>query len=367
MKKANVVLGVLFLSIGMTSIAQKKGTGLKRDDAGYKAIPMIEKPMGFGENLPSSYSLAAYIPGEIGDQGQMGTCTGWSSTYYLASMEYAIKNNIKDKNVVSALTYDPYFTYNAVLTANGQSLEGCSDGTGLDEIASWLLKNDVKRKNIDPSYCAETNSTFKGSALDFTNYNRLFDYYTNYEDIITSTCQSLVNNHPVFIGMFFPDSFFDVSSDGVFNSGGAEINWDNGHALCVVGYDDNKLGGCFTVVNSWDRSWGDNGLVYIKYKDYFNYVVYGISFETEVKTISTSTVGCSSGDCNSGYGQAILKKKTTGIYEGYFANGKPTEGIYAVYSGMPTKGDTKLMKKLVKKNSGQAIYSNGVVVGVIID
>jgi hypothetical protein len=367
MKKTNVIVGVLFLSVGFTALSQKKGTGLTRDDAGYKAIPMIEKPLGFGENLPSSYSLKDYIPAQIGDQGSMGTCTGWSSTYYLSSMEFAIKNNIKDQSIINALTYDPYYTYNAVLTENNQSLEGCQDGTGLDEIADWLIKKDVKRMNIDPSSCGSTNSSFNGSLLDFTDYSRLFDYNSNYDDQISSVCQSLVNNHPVFVGMFFPDTFFDVTSDGEFNSGGEAINWDNGHALCVVGYDDNKLGGCFTVVNSWGQSWGDNGLVYIKYRDFFNYVVYGISFETEVKQISNSSAGCTTGDCNSGYGVSVLKKKTTGYFEGYFVDGKPNEGIYTVYSGMPTKRDTKLMKKLMKKNSGQAIYSNSTMVGVIID
>jgi hypothetical protein len=367
MKKTNVILGVLFLSVGFTALSQKKGTGLLRDDAGYKSIPMIEKPLGFGDNLPSSYSLMDYVPSQIADQGSLQTCAGWASTYYLATMEYAIAKKIKDKNVINSLVYDPLDSYNAFSVKIDGKDEGCQNGSGMNTLADWMVNNDVKRLNIDPASCGSSKGDFKGSVLDFTDCNRLFDQFTDMEEQITATCQSLVNNHPVLIGIFPPDTFMEVGSDGIFNSGGLPYNSNNGHAMCVIGYDDNKLGGCFIVANSWGGSWGDKGFVYIKYQDFFNYAMYGISFETEVKTISTTTVGCASGDCNSGYGVSLLKKKTTGLFEGFFADGKPYEGIYTVYSGVPTKGDVKLMKKLIKKNSGQAIYSNSTMIGVIID
>ncbi|MBI4567461.1 MAG: pre-peptidase C-terminal domain-containing protein [Planctomycetes bacterium] len=38
-----------------------------------------------------------------------------------------------------------------------------------------------------------------------------------------------------------------------------------GHAMCVVGYDDTKGGGCFKLVNSWGKDWGLGGFCYIPY------------------------------------------------------------------------------------------------------
>lgn len=367
MKKSILVFNILLLGAGSMVFGQKKGTGLIRDDAGYKAVPMIEKPLGFGQNLPSSYSLMDYVPSQIGDQGQMGTCAGWASTYYVATMEYAIKHGIKDRNVINSFVYDPIYTYNNSSTKIDGKDEGCMNGSSLDNVAEWLVKYDAKRMNIDQASCGYGGSDFKGSLLDFTDYYRLFDPYSNFDDQISSVCQSLVNGHPVFIGMFFPNSFFDVSSNGVFNSANQSINYDNGHAMTVVGYDDNKLGGCFTVVNSWGGSWGDNGFVYIKYEDFYNYTLYGISFETEIKTLSSASAGCLTGDCQNGYGVSILKKKTTAEFEGYFSNGKPVKGIYAVKSGSATKKDEKMIKKLLKKGWGSTITNSyGSTVGAIV-
>lgn len=37
-----------------------------------------------------------------------------------------------------------------------------------------------------------------------------------------------------------------------------------GHAVCCVGFDDNKK--CFIVKNSWGASWGLNGYFYMPYE-----------------------------------------------------------------------------------------------------
>ena len=47
-----------------------------------------------------------------------------------------------------------------------------------------------------------------------------------------------------------------------------------GHAVCVVGYDDDKFGGVFKVVNSYGSDWGDSGFFYIRYSDYTKYCKY---------------------------------------------------------------------------------------------
>jgi hypothetical protein len=49
-----------------------------------------------------------------------------------------------------------------------------------------------------------------------------------------------------------------------------------GHAMCVIGYDDRI--GAFQVMNSWGPEWGENGLAYVRYGDFKEFVreAYGL-------------------------------------------------------------------------------------------
>jgi hypothetical protein len=44
--------------------------------------------------------------------------------------------------------------------------------------------------------------------------------------------------------------------------------------MCVVGYDDNMYGGSFEIINSWGTWWGNNGYIWIKYDDFFEFTKY---------------------------------------------------------------------------------------------
>ena len=41
------------------------------------------------------------------------------------------------------------------------------------------------------------------------------------------------------------------------------------HALCIIGYDDNRFGGAFEIVNSWSSDWGNSGYLWIRYRDFY--------------------------------------------------------------------------------------------------
>ena len=84
--------------------------------------------------------------------------------------------------------------------------------------------------------------------------------------------KSLAEGKPVIIGMNCPDSFFDAK--GVWRPAFLESpNRDHGgHAMCVVGYDDNMNGGAFEIQNSWGTDWGNNGYIWISYNDFAAFV-----------------------------------------------------------------------------------------------
>jgi hypothetical protein len=56
--------------------------------------------------------------------------------------------------------------------------------------------------------------------------------------------------------------------------------------MTVVGYDDNRDGGAFKVMNSWGNDWGDKGFFFwIKYRDYQGFIAqaYGVIGQAVIK------------------------------------------------------------------------------------
>ncbi len=374
MKKQIIYLVALVLGSSFSVNGQIKGMGLKRDNAGYAKTALIAKPLGFGANLPKSMSLKQYCP-SIGDQGQTGTCTAWASTYYAATMEYAIQNNLTDPAEIAKIAFDPYYTYLNIISEEEEATKACADGTYPGDACALLYSYGSKRIAFDKFDCssAEYAKSNKEEVcrIDYTNYVRLStqnwdgEQEDEFDVMITAVCQTLVNKHPVIIGMELPEAFRNIGSDGKFTSNGDEESL-GGHAMCVVGYDDNKYGGCFTIVNSWGPGWGDDGFLYVTYKDFYKYVWYTFALESEMKTFY-ATPGTIGGNCNNGYGMMKHNtKKMHGISEGIFENGKMVSGIYLNDSGNISSKETKMMEKFVAKNDySQLIYKNGYPIGYV--
>lgn len=74
------------------------------------------------------------------------------------------------------------------------------------------------------------------------------------------TC--LASGKPFTIGISVYDSF-ETASGGVIPMPGLDENLLGGHALCVVGYNDENQ--YFIFRNSWGTQWGDQGYGYLPY------------------------------------------------------------------------------------------------------
>ncbi|RZM10292.1 MAG: DUF4384 domain-containing protein, partial [Pedobacter sp.] len=59
----------------------------------------------------------------------------------------------------------------------------------------------------------------------------------------------------------------------------------NGHAMAVVGYDDNVAGGAFRILNSWGDTWADKGYVWMKYADFARYCVLALQVFGDPNTL----------------------------------------------------------------------------------
>jgi C1A family cysteine protease len=345
--KKQLITGMVILLAALNGNAQElRATGLLESDEKLNAMSMVEKPLGFGANLPSSYSLEKYVA-SIGDQGQEGTCVGWATTYYAASIAYnvlATKNGFPTTN---QWHYDPIYTYENIKEKNDKT---CGEGSYIEDALVLLIEKGAKRKELDPARCGNVPSWFS-SGMTLLNVKDAFYLYKKTDSRnakIEAVCQMLSENKPVVIGMNLPKSFHFIGRDGEFKPAANEAA-SGGHAMCVVGYDDKKFGGAFRIVNSWGSSWGDNGSCWVKYDDFVKYVTMSYYFEYELGSSGTS--GCIYGDCQSNYSVQLIagKKGTQGVYEGIFSGGKMTKGIYYNNAKLGGKGGVGFMKKTMKK------------------
>ncbi len=139
--------------------------------------------------------------------------------------------------------------------------------------------------------CGENNLSLVKSESRIMDYIRLFDSIDKQGSVVTATKKALSEMTPVIIGFQTTPSFGDLGLLGkvwrwikrLFGGDDESGLWKpadsnkrtNGHAVCVVGYDDAKFGGAFKIVNSYGKSWGEDGYFWMTYPDYTDYTKYG--------------------------------------------------------------------------------------------
>lgn len=212
-------------------------------------------------SMLSSYSLEDYLP-PIGDQGDVGSCVGWSTTYYGFTIVKRIEHG-KDYPAFSPLSVFNRFAYL-------KGVDPCRNGAYIDECLSLLTaKGCPFEKEYDKPNCS-----VDGTKKHYSNC--LFNYERLQHNNVKQLKMALLKNCPVIIGMNvfaggrgnalnsrFLDSAGVLKMENFYNN----KNTVGGHALCVVGYDDEVGGGAFKIVNSWGKDWGKDGFFWLRYND----------------------------------------------------------------------------------------------------
>lgn len=228
---------------------------------------------GFSSSLPSSYSLEKYVP-KVLDQGDSRACVGYSLIYYALSTMYNINLEITESQEKLAFSFDPMFLYSLMNTKTH-----CNDGLYMDEALEKLITYGAKKIFMDPLYVSCNKDWTISDLNKVKTYSRPFAISNakeiNVEDgvnTINEVKYLIKNNKPVIIALSIPSSFNKIGGTGLWWDTRSETsNSKYGHAMCVVGYDDDKYGGAFRVVNSWGDDFGDNGYVWMKYEDFYYY------------------------------------------------------------------------------------------------
>ena len=250
--------------------------------------------------LPERISLAAYAPTRQ-SQGKQGSCVAWSTTYAARTILEAAST----KQDANSIAYSPAFMYNNI------ALDNCQ-GAYIQKAMEFMQANGAVRYQdfkYDENDCSrQANQTL----LQQAQQNKILGFHrlTESDDVnvlnIRAVKEHLAKDAPVVIGMMVGGTFMqDMVGQKVWNPTATDKNMTGfgGHAMCVIGYDDRVEGGAFEIMNSWGPEWGQNGLGFVRYADFKEFVreAYGLdplpkrgaalnqAFECNIGLVNTDT------------------------------------------------------------------------------
>lgn len=192
----------------------------------------------------------------IDDQGNLGSCTGNAIAGQIDLIDRKRSKQLQVSRLF--IYYQERLLEGTIRYDNGayirDGIKACyTYGAPLESLWPYV----INRFAVKPSAAAYTDALKR----KVTGYQRC----TNFAAVKAA----LVAGNPVTVG-------FDVyaSFEGTANTNTGMMPYPNtsaedylgGHAVCIVGYNDNLAGGRFICRNSWGTSWGDHGYFYMPYQ-----------------------------------------------------------------------------------------------------
>jgi hypothetical protein len=252
--------------------------GLDFNQEKYDATKVFEPLASNRSNpIPDRVTLEKYAPTRL-NQGRQGSCVGWASSYGARTI---LQARATGQNP-NSLAFSPSYLYNQI------ALSGCQ-GAYMQDAMEVLRQQGTLPFNdfsYDESSCSRTPSrTQQQSAANYRTkgYNRLTFGGNDYRVDMNGIRQNLAQGAPVVIGMQVGGSFMQAMEGKkvwIPNSRDYSLMGYSGHAMCVIGYDDNLTPqeGGFQIMNSWGENWGDRGMAWVRYSDFDRFVkeAYGL-------------------------------------------------------------------------------------------
>jgi C1A family cysteine protease len=240
-------------------------------------IPSSVGNIGVGSGtVPSSYDLTQYLP-PIGNQGQYGTCVGWSTGYYAKSATEAIALNRSATDLASAANQ---ISAKDLFIAIPDSKKGAADcnGTNFTDALDILQTRGAATLQVVPysglNDCSVANLQASWTA-DAAGHK--IKYYRKINADANTVKEQVSNKLPVVFGAKVYDNFQTWNTNDVYSS--LSGNFSGNHAITIVGYDDAKgPNGAFKVVNSWGNAWGAAGFIWVDYNFMFAQFAMGDNF-----------------------------------------------------------------------------------------
>lgn len=219
----------------------------------------------------------------IGDQGLLGSCVAWATTYYQATHEIGLMGGTNNKTGFETVL-SPKWTYNMINY-------GEDAGSYVSEAYYLLSQNGAATMPMFPydnDYLGwDTNSQhWLGAISNRMSQAKAIGGVNASPQNLTQIKQALANGHVLTFCTYINDwRYTRIKTDpsGLNQHVGEyAATWvagtEGGHCMTIVGYNDdlwidvNGNGrvdpgerGAFLVANSWGPEWGNNGFIWISY------------------------------------------------------------------------------------------------------
>lgn len=247
-------------------------------------------PVG-ATSLPTSVDNSLYLP-PIANQGDVGSCNAWSSTYYVYT--YMLNWLRSHSHPTGNYVMNPTFTYN--LINNGSDSGSIPEDAmalistvGAVPFGDFPLYNNTTTQPQSWIHVWPNETQWKEAMVNKATpamYNAIwtsnvFGYYGGkiYVVNLSNTTQFnylkglLAAGYVAQTAIYVYQNFihFNSSNDiyALNSTNPFEYNYEGGHAVTIVGYNDSLRTpdgyGAFLMVNSWGTGWGDHGYWWLTY------------------------------------------------------------------------------------------------------
>lgn len=248
-----LALIALLLSLSPNAAAQ----GATREDRDV-VRDLEEFPVGAqADELPTAVDLRPFLP-PVGSQ-TMNDCAAWAFGY--AARSYLERIDQGWGSAIGRYVFSPTFIYNQV---NG----GEDSGSRVDKVIELLMTKGAATLETAPYLANDYLSQPSEAALEEAGTFRIAGYYvvTDGEGVRRALAEGhvvlcCVRTNPIFnsgrYGVYTADKHREAHAT-------RRADQPHGfHAMAIVGYSDDRE--AFLFMNSWGKSWGQNGFVWIGY------------------------------------------------------------------------------------------------------
>jgi C1A family cysteine protease len=196
--------------------------------------------------LPDHVNIIG-IHNKIEDQGNLGSCTGNSSTS-------ALEISIGTKRGFSRL----FAYYFARAQRNAVSSDA---GASIRDVMKGIMQNGVAYEQTAPYIEANfanmpsPQAIAEGKALVYRMWGFEYVSLNSLQDLKAA----LASGYPVTFGFSVPEWFTSPNFNNILRFPNSSEKIVGGHAVVAVGYDDRYKDKIIWVRNSWSKNWGING------------------------------------------------------------------------------------------------------------
>lgn len=201
--------------------------------------------------LPSKIDYAKQMT-PVRDQGDEGTCVAFACVV-------GVKEYQDSKEFKKYIELSPRYLYNLCKKYDG--IPG-QEGTFPRIAMKVLFKYGVCKENCWPYKPHQRNYPCSTADTEAKTYR--IKAYARLNTVLEMK-RSLIVNGPFVSGVRVYSSWFTkrVFKTGLIPMPKKQDEYEGGHAICIVGYDEKK--GIFKFKNSWGTKWGDEGYGYLPY------------------------------------------------------------------------------------------------------